>query len=81
MKTTLKLISVGGSLGLLLPIQIVKIMELKKGSLLDVDITKHIEIETKSYFCPLCSNHFDSNDDIPSCNICFSESVEEVEDE
>jgi hypothetical protein len=87
MKTQRKIINIGNSLGITLDKKSINELNLKKGDLIEIDIIGIMETlkerNTKTYFCIPCSNYFDSNDEIPCCNICGQEgdNIEEVNDD
>lgn len=81
MKIQAKIVLVGNSLGITIPIEIIRANNLSAGDPLDVDLLNLLEKEIKSYECKKCKHQFDSDEDFPdlSCSACGCISVEELD--
>jgi hypothetical protein len=80
MKFQRNIIQVGNTIGITIPKKVLDSLKLSLGDTIDVDINQTMQDEEKiiSWRCPACEHIFDSSDDYPYCNICFSENLEEI---
>jgi Zn finger protein HypA/HybF involved in hydrogenase expression len=86
MKTTAKIQVIGTGHYISIPVQVRRLMNLKEGSIVELDLKIPIDTNMKSYRCLACMYRFDmdtSNEEIycPCCNNEDPEAIKEVENE
>tara|TARA_Y100000034_G_C6899057_1_gene415180 strand:+ start:2385 stop:2627 length:243 start_codon:yes stop_codon:yes gene_type:complete len=80
MKYTAKIIKVGSSLYTIVPANIKNMLKLKQEDIVEIDLSKIIGDNMKSFRCKRCNLIFDNDDDIPYCTSCNCKNLEEIKE-